>query len=182
MKRIVWKFGLLAGAFLAALTGIAFPFFFSRGVNMASSQVVGYAAMILAFMAVFFGIRSYRETVGGGTITFGKAFQVGILIALIASAMYVAGWEIAYWGFIPDFGDRYAAMTIEKLRAGGATAAEIARQEAAMARFKELYKNPLINVGMTFLEIFPVGLLVTLVSAGILRKRPDQPSPATALA
>ena len=73
-------------------------------------------------------------------------------------------------------------MTIEKMRAGGASAAEIAKQEVAMARFKELYKNPLFNIGITFMEIFPVGLLVTLVSAGILRKRPDQTSPATAAA
>lgn len=181
MKKIVLKFGLISGAVLATFTGILMPFFcLSEDGGLDSpvaSQVVGYSAMIVAFLAIFFGIRAYRENVGGGTITFGKAFQVGILIALVASAMYVIGWEIAFWGFMPDFGDKYAAVMLKKMKADGASEAELAAETAKMAEFARLYRNPLFNVGMTFVEVFPVGLLVTLISAGILKRRPDGGEP-----
>ena len=102
----------------------------------------------------------------------------GIVFGL---AVYVIAWEIVYWGFIPDFGDKFAAITLEKMKANGATPEAMVKAEAEMARFKELYKNPLFNVGITFLEIFPVGLIVTLVSAAILRKKaPGAPAVATA--
>jgi hypothetical protein len=182
MKKIVLKFGLISGAFLGVMTGILMPICMSRGYEMAYSQVVGYSAMVLAFICVFLGIKRYRDDVAGGVISFGKAFQVGILIALIASAMYVVGWEIAYWGFIPDFGDKYAAMTLERMKAKGAPAAEIARQQAAMEQFKVLYRNPLFNIGITFLEVFPVGLIVTVVAAAILRRKPGEGVPETAAA
>ena len=129
--------------------------------------------MIVSFLAVFFGARSYREHVGGGSITFGRGFKVGILIALIICAVYVIGWEIAYLGFLPDFGDKYAALTLDKMRAEGAAAADIAKTTAQMEQFKKLYKNPLFNVWITFLEVFPVGLIMTLVSAAILRRKPE---------
>jgi hypothetical protein len=137
--------------------------------------------MFLAFLAVFFGIRSYREKTGGA-ITFGKAFKVGILISLVTCAVYVVGWEIVYWGFMPDFGDRYAALTLENLRKEGATPEKIAETEKQMASFKEWYRNPLLNVAVTFMEIFPVGLIVTLVSAAILRRKPEDSTPIAASA
>jgi hypothetical protein len=184
MKKIVLTFGLISGAILAAMTAIMLPLSMSGRIDFDQSEIVGYTAMVLSFLLVFFGIRSYRENVGGGTITFGKAFQVGILITLVSCAVYVISWEIVYFNFVPDFADKYAAFTIEKLRQDGATAAAIAAAEKKMADFKELYANPLINVGITFLEVFPVGLIVTLVSAAILRRKPtpDAPSRAAALA
>ena len=84
--------------------------------------------MVLSFLAIFFGIRTYRQNVGGGAITFGRAFKVGILITLVTCAIYVIGWEIVYWGFIPDFGDTYAAHVLEKLRAEGASAERLAAE------------------------------------------------------
>lgn len=174
MKKMVLKYGLIGGAIMATWTAIVFPLTvktFGMG-GIVFSQVVGYSAMVLAFVAVFMGVRSYRESVGGGSISFGKAFKVGVLIALIASACYVVGWEIAYWGFLPDFGDKYAAMTLEKMRADGEPAEKIAAMEKQMAQFKEWYQNPILNVLITFTEVFPVGLLVALVSGAILRKKP----------
>ena len=75
--------------------------------------------MILAFLLVFFGIRSYRENAGGGAITFGRAFKVGLLITLITCGMYVISWEIVYWGFIPDFADKYAVHMIDRMEKKG---------------------------------------------------------------
>jgi hypothetical protein len=171
MKKTVLTYGLISGGILAALTAIMVPACINGGIHPTNSQLLGYTMMVLAFIAVFLGIRSYRERNNGGVITFGKAFKVGILITLVTCAMYVIGWEIVYWGFLPDFGDKYAAYTLEAMRADGATPAAIAEARANMEKFKELYKNPFFNVGITFLEVFPVGLIVTLVSAAILRKK-----------
>lgn len=183
MKKTVLLFGLISGGILATMTAIMMPLCMNGTIDFRNSEILGYTSMALAFIAVFFGIRSYRERQGGGTITFGKAFQVGLLITLVTCAVYVIGWEIVYWNFIPDFGDKFAAYTLEKMRADGATAEALAKAQTDMARFRELYKNPLYNVGITFLEVFPVGLIVTLVSAAILRKKtPAAPAAAAVTA
>lgn len=182
MKKIVLTFGLISGGILAAMTAIMVPLCMSGAIDFDQSEIVGYTTMVLSFVLVFFGIRTYRENAGGGAITFGKAFQVGILITLISCAVYVVSWEIVYFNFVPDFVDKYGAYTIEKMRAGGASAEKIEAETKKMAEFKELYANPFINAGMTFIEVFPLGLVVTLVSAGILRRKPTPGAPSTATA
>ncbi|HEU4521096.1 MAG TPA: DUF4199 domain-containing protein [Thermoanaerobaculia bacterium] len=180
MKRIVLTYGLISGAVIAAMAAVLVPMAMTGRIALASSELLGYSSMVLAFLAVFFGIRTYRENVGGGNITFGRAFKVGILITLVACAVYVVTWEIVYFNFVPDFVDHYAAAMIAELRERGASAAEIAAEQRKMAEFKRLYANPFFNVGMTFLEVFPVGLIVTLVSAAILRKKAGEESSAAA--
>lgn len=181
MKAIVLKYGLISGVILGAMTAIMLPLCMKGVIDFDKQEIVGYTSMLLAFLLVFFGIRSYRDTVGGGTIRFGTAFKVGILITLVTCAVYVVAWEIVYWGFIPNFEDVYTEHLLSKMRRDGAPATEIAAMETRMAQFKELYRNPLINIGMTFMEIFPVGLIMTLVSAAILRRgTPPAPQPAVA--
>ena len=170
MKRIVLVFGLISGALMALFMFATMPFIDKIGMD--KGYFVGYTGMVLAFMLVFFGIRSYRENVGGGTITFGRAFAVGILIALISSICYVIAWEILYFNFMPDFMDKYAAHVIEKARAAGESAQAIQAKQQQLQQFKQLYNsNPLVNVAMTLIEPLPVGLIVTLISALILRRR-----------
>lgn len=171
MKKTVLKFGLISGGLLSALVAITLPLCLAGKIHFRYQELLGYTEMALAFIAVFFGIRSYRENHGGGMITFGRAFKVGILITLITCAVYVIGWEIVYWGFLPDFGDKYAVLHIEMLRQEGASPERLAIEQERMKQFMQLYKNPFFNVGMTFMEVFPVGLIVTLVSAAILRKK-----------
>jgi hypothetical protein len=181
LKKLVLTFGLISGGIISAMTAITLPLCLNGTIDLDNSQILGYSIMVLAFIMVFFGIRSYRDNAGGGTITFGRAFKVGILITLITCAVYVVAWEIVYWNFLPDFADRYAALSIQKMRDRGESAAAIAKATQDMARFKELYANPLINIGMTFMEIFPVGLIVTLISAAILKRKPgNTPIAATA--
>ena len=171
MKNIVLTFGVIAGVIVSSLMAITVPLSMNGTVDFENGAIFGYSSMILSFLLVFFGIRRYRDSIGGGTVTFGKAFQVGILITLVAAAFYVTTWEIVYWNFFPDFADRYAAISLQNLREDGASAADIAKATEDMAKFKEWYANPLFNIAMTFMEIFPVGLIVTLISAAILRKK-----------
>ena len=168
MKKIVWTFGLLGGAVLSAGMLATLPFMDRIGFDR--GMVIGYTTMVLAFLFVFFGVRAYRENTGGN-LSFGRAFGVGMLIALVASACYVATWQLIYYKLTPDFGEKYAAHVIEKERAAGATDAEIQARTTEMARFREMYKNPFFNIAVTFLEPLPVALIMALVSAGILRTR-----------
>jgi hypothetical protein len=179
MKNIVLRFGLASGFILITMSAVMLPLCMRGGFDY--SEIIGYSAMVLAFLLVFFGVRSYRDNVAGGAIGFGKAFQVGILITLITCAMYVIAWEITYYNFFPDFIDQYSAHVLARMRAAGESVAAIQEKTAEMANMAKYYKNPLFNVGITFMEVFPVGLIMTLVSAAILRRKPRQDAPAAAL-
>lgn len=120
---------------------------------------------------IYFGVRSYRDSVAGGSVTFGRALNIGLLITVVAAVCYVATWQVIYYRVTPDFTERYAAHTIDKARRSGATEAEIARTTKEMAEFQEMYRKPLVNIAFTFLEPLPVGLLFSLVSAGVLSRR-----------
>jgi uncharacterized membrane protein (UPF0136 family) len=170
MKRIVIIFGLISGVMSSALMFLTLPFMHNGTVNFTNGYILGYTAIVVSLLLVFFGIRSYREN-SGGTITFGRAFSVGILITLISCVFYVASWEIIYFKIMPDFADKYAAHAINDMREKGATDAAIAAKKVEMEKMKTMLDNPLLNAAMTFIEPFPVGLVVTLVSAAILRRR-----------
>jgi hypothetical protein len=169
MKKTVLTFGLISGSIMVAMMFATLPFMDKIGFDRGA--IIGYTTMILAFMLVFFGIRSYRENVNEGHITFGRAFAVGILITLVACVCYVIAWQIIYFNFMPHFLDKYSAYLIEKARTAGATQQTIDAQVQEMKSFKEMYNNPFINAAFTFIEPFPVGLIVTLISAAILRKK-----------
>jgi len=169
MKKTVLTFGLIGGAIMAAMMFATLPFVDKIGFD--KGEIVGYTTMILAFMLVFFGIRSYRENVSGGQITFGRGFAVGILITLVVCICYVVAWEIIYFKLMPDFADKYASYAVEKVRASGASQQVIDAKLQEMKSFKAMYDNPFINAAITFVEPFPVGLIVTLISAAILRKK-----------
>jgi uncharacterized protein DUF4199 len=182
MKKIVLRFGLASGVILVAMTAVMLPLCMRGVIDFDHSEIIGYSAMVLSFLLVFFGVKSYRDNVAAGAIGFGKAFGVGLLITLIACAMYVIAWEIAYYNFFPDFLDQYNAHVMEKMRAAGESEAAIRETAAQMAGMAKLYANPLFNAGITFMEVFPVGLIMTLVSAAILRRKPRQDAPAAAVA
>lgn len=179
MKRTVLIFGLLSGAVSSAMMFLTLPLIHRGVVNFDNGEVIGFAAIFLSFLFVFFGIRAYRES-HGGTISFGRAMAVGVLISAISSAFYVGSWLIIYYKLMPDFGDQYAAHAIAKLQAKGASEAAIAARKKEMAQMKAIYASPLLNAAVTFIEPFPIGLIVTLVSAGILRRKPRAPAVATA--
>ena len=169
MKKTVLTFGLISGAIAAAMMLLTLPFLEKIGTE--KGYIIGYTTIVLSALLVFFGIRSYRDNVSGGRLSFGRAFAVGILITLLSNLCYVVTWEILYFKFMPDFADKYAAHMIERAQASGATQTEIEKKVREAHDFKEMYNKPLNNIALTFLEPFPVFLLVTLLSAAILRKK-----------
>lgn len=170
MKKIVIVCGSIAGLIVSAVlvTTVAMS---SRSGKIEGGMLLGYATMIIAFSLIFVGIKNYRDKFNNGIISFGKAFKTGLFITLIASTIYVIVWLVCYYYFIPDFGEKMAANMLDKLKAGGAGEAEIAKQTKDMARFNEMYKNPFFNALITYTEIIPVGLIVTLISSFILKRK-----------
>ncbi len=179
MRKIVLTYGLIAGAILAGSFFAALPFHDAIGFDRA--MVVGYTSMVIAFLMIFFGVRSYRDQVAGGQLGFGKALGVGLLIGAVASVCYVASWEVYYFGTKSDYIEKYQEHMVEKARKAGESPEAIAAKQAEMAKFAEMYQNPLINSAMTFMEPLPVALVMALVTAGVVsRRRKPEPRPATA--
>lgn len=170
MKKTVLTFGLISAAVSSVMMLLTVPFM-DRITRSDLGEYVGYTLILLSFLLVFFGVRSYRDNVGGGTVTFGRAFTVGILITLLSCVGYVITWEFIYFTLVPDFADKYAAYAVEHARASGASAQAIDETTRQMEAFKVMYNKPLMNAAVTFLEPFPIGLLVTVVSAAVLRKK-----------
>jgi hypothetical protein len=171
MQKIVLKYGLISGLLIALMMSVTVPFQDKISGHGYIGYITGYTTMVLSFLLVYFGIRSYRDQVGGGQISFGRGFAVGMCIMLITCIFYVVTWEIIYFNFMHDFMDKYAAHVIEKARAAGASAAAIQAKTQQMEAMKKMYENPMYNAAITFIEPFPVGLLIALISAAVLRRK-----------
>jgi len=169
MKKTVLTFGLISGAILSVTMLATLPFMDAIGFDRGA--VIGYTSMVLAFLLIFFGIRSYRDNVAGGTVRFGRAFAIGALIAVVASVCYVATWEVIYFKLAPEFSVKYQAYMLEKERANGASEEAVAKKKAELDGYTKMYNNPLINSAVTFLEPLPIALIVALASAGVLSRR-----------
>lgn len=169
MRKIVLTFGLIAGAILSAVLLITLPF--QEQIGIEGGMVVGYTSMVLAFLMIFVGVKTYRDDVGGGTITLGRAFGVGLLIMAIAIVCYVATWELVFFQLDPSMADKMTTAAVESIKAKGLTAAETAKQTAEIEKFMQDYRQPLMNTAITFLEPLPVGLLINLVTAFALSRR-----------
>jgi Protein of unknown function (DUF4199) len=175
MKKIVLTFGLIAGLVISVLMGGSL--LLADRIGSGHSMALGYTIMVASFLLVYFGVRTYRDQNLGGQISFGRAFACGILIALVTTVCYVVMWEILYFNFMPHFMDGYFAAQIHKVQSAGLDPATTAAAVSGIQQAQRQYQNPLINMAYTFLEPAPVGLVIALVSAGILRRKaPAKPA------
>lgn len=166
MKQTILRYGIISGVIGAILMTL--------NVNIADFENgawYGYSGILLSMLFVYFGVKNYRDQVAGGILSFGKGFQVGLLIAVISCVFYVLTWMVLYETVLTDFIEKYAEHTLSKMTADGATQTEIEQKKLEMQQFGEMYKNPLLRFGFTFLEPFPVGLGVALITALVLRKQ-----------
>jgi len=165
MKKIVWIFGLIIGVVLAA-NMVAMVQMIYSGVSMKGNDIAGYTALVVIFSLIYFGVRNYRNKQVGSQLTFGKAFKMGAIIAFIGSTVYVVVWLFYYYLFVPDFMDVYASCILRQC-----PPSDLAAKTQQMATFKEMYKNPLFVILITYSEVLPIGLVVALVSGLILKKK-----------
>ena len=173
MGRIIAVYGVIAGVIVAIGMFINMNFIASHG---AMGMVAGYLSMLVALIFVFVGVKRYRDVNLGGVIGFWKALGVGLGIGLVASVFYILGWELYMWQTGGTYLTDYIARTVEDMRAAGTPAAEIAKFSADMGAMSERYKNPLFRMALTLTEILPVALLVSIVSAALLRRSSFMPA------
>jgi len=171
MKKIIITYGIIAGVIVGAMLMITMPLYENGTLKFENGEWLGYTTMVIALSMVFFGVKSYRDNHLAGSITFGKALKVGLLITLIASLIYALSWEVTYNTMKGDFMAQYGEKQIEKMKADGATEAALVEAKKKADDFAVMYRNPFIRFPMTLMEIAPVGILISLLSAGLLRKK-----------
>ena len=170
MTKIVLIFGLISGAIAGVLMWILMGFVNRGSIDFDNGMLWGYATMIIALSMVFFDVKSYRDN-HGGHITFLKGLQVGILISLISALCYAVCWELYYPNIGDEFMQKFTSHELNKMRASGASDIEIEQARVEGEKFMEMYKNFFVRFSFSLIEILPVGIIVTLVSAGLLRRR-----------
>jgi hypothetical protein len=168
MTPVILRYGILAGL-IVSVPWLIYMLTLPADGHMTHSMLLGYTLMIVAFSMVFVGIKQYRDRTLGGVIRFGKALVLGLGISAVASLCYVVGWEICMAFSKYDFIAAYSKFILDDARAHGAGPAQMEQAAAQAADFARMYRNPAYRMAFTFIEIFPVGLLVSLVSAAILR-------------
>jgi len=169
MKKIVLTYGLISGA--VSVIGYLITFI-SGSVHNETAMLIGFTSMLLAFSLIFVATVKYRKQ-NGGTVTFSRAFMIGLYISLIASTVYVLVWLYNLYNVYPDFAEKFAAQYLAGLKADGAPAEKIAAETTKMNQFIIDYKQPWYVVVMTYTEILPIGIVVSLLSAAILKRKPE---------
>jgi len=170
MKKNVLVYGLISGICVATFMTASIAYCYNKN-SFEGSMLLGYAAMILSFSLIFVGVKNYRDKFNGGLISFGKAFLTAIYMALIASTLYVAGWMIAYYNFFPDFLERFTAYQLSPAKINQMSPEQVAGIRDQIEVFKVWYSTPFGVAGATYMEILPVGLLVSIITALILKKK-----------
>ncbi len=182
MKKTVLTFGIIAGLICGAMFFIFAPGE-GESYDFENGQLYGYITMAIALSSIFFAVKQYRDKHLGGSIKFGKAFLIGLYITGVAGVVYVASWELYSLTMSNDFADQYMAYMKTQLAEEGMSEAEIEKEVASQQEMMDLYKNNIpFRLAISFTEILPVGLLISLISAlifGVFLK-PRPPATATA--
>ncbi len=171
MRKNILTFGIIAGLIVSIFMVVSIAICYSSGNFGEGSMEAGYASMIIAFSFIVVAIKNFRDKYNNGVISFGKAFQIGLFISLIASTFYVVTWLIYFYNFVPDFMDKYGDLMIKQASQKGLSALELQKETEKIAKMREMYKNPLFVILFTYVEVLPVGLLVTVVASLILKKK-----------
>lgn len=168
MKKTILAYGLTAGVVASALMLATTRYV--KTMELGKADIIGYSSIVVVGLMIFFGVRAYRRKVGG-TMTFRRGFLVGLGITLVSSVCYLATFQLLYYVLEPGIGEKYAECMVERVRRSGGSPAEIAAREEQARQVVALYETPWGNIALTLVETLPVGLVLTTLSAAILRRR-----------
>ena len=178
MKKPVLRYGLLSGLALAVMLALTVPF--EHHTSARWGMVVGYTIMVLSFLIVFVGVKQYSDVECRGKIAFGRACAAGVLMMLVSCGCYVAMWEVLVATVEKNFAHDYAASMARRAQNSGLQGAALEAKMAEIRKFEVTYSNPVYRMAMTLLEPLPVGLVMAVVTAGVLRRRPEHEAPSSA--
>jgi hypothetical protein len=164
-------YGLITAAVFMAFVFGAMPLWKNGTITFENGDIIGYTSMVIALSMIFFGVKSYRDKYLRGAISIARALQVGLLITVVAGLSYAITWEFYFNLFAPDFMDEYASFCILKAKNSGVSDMEVQKLTSKMDAAKEMYRHPVLRFGMTLAEVLPVGIIISVLSAGLLRKK-----------
>jgi len=175
MTKTILVFGAISGVIISTFMGISMAVM-SCGSGDADggmgSMIIGFSAMAVAFSFIFVGVKNFRDKQNGGTISFGKGFLLGLMISLVASTLYVLTWAVEFHFFMPDFMDKYSAMQVKQVQESGISGEALDKALKGIETASYNYKHsPFFFAMYTYMEILPVGILITLISALILKRK-----------
>jgi hypothetical protein len=171
MKRNILVFGSISGIIVGTLMALSL-FWANQGHDINEGMLLGYASMVIALSLIYVGVRNFRDKYNDGVISFAKALKLALGITLIASTIYVAVWLVEFYVFIPDFMDKYTAAHLQQVKSSGLNPAVLQKQVADMERMRDVYDhNLLVVVLYTYIEILPVGLIISLLTALLLKRK-----------
>jgi hypothetical protein len=173
MRKIVLTYGIISGIIVTTIMLISIAVMQDKN-NFETGEVIGYTSMVLALALIFPATKTYRDKEQNGTITFGRAFMLGLYITLIAGCIYAIGWEVYYRNSGGNFMEQYMQHYEQQMRESGTAQAQIDEEMTRMKAMGESYKNPVIRFGFTLMEILPVGILVSLISAFLLKRKTQE--------
>ena len=108
------------------------------------------------------------------------ALQIGVLITLIAGVMYELSWEISMSQMSDDFIAQAFEHQFTEMKANGATDADIQLAREKNEQFLTYYRIFPIRFLITIMvELFPVGLVISIITAALLRKKEFLPATET---
>lgn len=176
MKKIIITYGIISGIITGGLMLATMPLFVNGTLDHNNGFLIGMTGIVIALSLVFFGVKAFRDNQEDRSITFGKGLLVGLGITMVACVFYVIAWEITYAQSGDWFIEQWRVGEIEKLKSEGASEQDLEKAATDWIYFAELYQNPVIRYGMTLMEIFPVGVLISLLSATLFRNKQFLPS------
>ncbi len=172
MKKNALIYGLIAGGVVSLSLVLGFELSKANGgTNQELGEFLGFAGMILSFSTIFMGVHAERKAKEGSSFSYWEGFRVGLVISLVASAIYVITWMVYSHFYAQGFMENYAQIMIEKKEVAGMMGDELEAYKAEMDKSVEQYENPFYKAGVTFIEIFPIGLLMSLVAAAVYRSK-----------
>ena len=170
MKRVIKVFGLISGAICIVM--MVLSSIFRDQIGWERGMIVGYTSMILSLGVIFFAVQSYKNNAGNGYVSFGKAFRIGLWITLISSAIYAGTWLVIYYNTKPNIMEQYYVHMVEKMKADGASQAELAKAAKDKEWGMKIFENPVTNFLWAFIfEPLPIGLIISLITAALLRSK-----------
>jgi hypothetical protein len=164
MQNNIFKNGILGGI-IAAIVMASMVYYMKINPGQEPNAIMGFMGMFLAFIFIILGIKQERA-INNGAITFKRAFLTGLAISFIISTIYVLVWLVIYYNFFPDFMEKYSEMALKNT-----SPEELVAKTTEMNQMKEWYKNPLMIILLTYMEIFPLGIVISLIGALILKKK-----------
>ncbi len=167
MKKLILTYGTIAGLIVIAMFFVTFSGWLP---DFKYAELLGYTTMVLAFSSIFIATNYYKKNIDD-ELSFKEALKIGLGITLVATVIYIVAWMIMSNTIAKDFMAEYFQSSVEQLKASDLSQEEIDAKITEMKNFQELYKNPFVKIGITFMEIFPVGLVISLISAFIFKTK-----------